>query len=199
MSERDEHDEAAERLIAEWSGFPFSSDDPIERTLADRIAADRRATVAAERLESQRDADYIRGELDQERAKVARLRDELDIALANLVQEDDGGHDLCVACGEYANQHALNCDVPGIESALADIPDDWLATKLAEERERCAVIADENAKRAKAMQAALLERRDPVYGVGSADSVEWNKHQRAVGMANAVATEIRSLGGEGEK
>ncbi|MFN0131241.1 MAG: hypothetical protein ACKVW3_01715 [Phycisphaerales bacterium] len=47
--------------------------------------------------------------------------------------------------------------------------------------------------RAKAMQAGLLKKRDPVYGIGTADSVEWDKHQRSAGCAAAIAEAIRAL------
>lgn len=74
---------------------------------------------------------------------------------------------------------------------------DSLAALLAEREaavvEKCAKVADAHRDRAKAMQAGLLQKRDPVYGVGSADSKQWDQFQHGAGAAAAIATAIRAL------
>jgi hypothetical protein len=59
--------------------------------------------------------------------------------------------------------------------------------------EQAARIADEHRERAKSMQSDLLKRRDPVYGVGSADSARWDQYQHGAGAAAAIAAAIRAL------
>jgi len=79
----------------------------------------------------------------------------------------------------------------GVANSLAVLLTALLERVQREEREACAAQCDERAAFAKSEQGRLLERRDPVYGIGSADSLEWDKHQRAAGMAHALATTIR--------
>lgn len=60
-------------------------------------------------------------------------------------------------------------------------------------RERAADEAKLHRERAKEMQQGLLKKRDRFYGVGSVDSIEWDRHQRAAGCAAAIAEAIRVL------
>ena len=62
----------------------------------------------------------------------------------------------------------------------------------AEALDEAAKIADEHRERAKQMQADLLKKRDPVYGVGTADSARWDQFQHGAGAAAAVAAAIRA-------
>lgn len=80
-----------------------------------------------------------------------------------------------------------------LEQSLAALIESQRRDATRRALEMAAEIAEEHQQKAKAMQAGLLEKRDPFYGVGSADSVEWDKHQRAAGMAAAIAEAIRCV------